>query len=232
MKANKPTIDVNGLSIKDIIDMPLDDIQKFNDRQIRAITNRLISARNKRLRRWVKQPVKGDAVRSLAEQMGISKKELERGKVPQFSIKNLKGKGSTGKVQGEFSAVRDFLQKKTSSQRKTEVSQGFAETKNKIKKLLGNKITSSKEKQNAFWNAYHKFMDEYHQNEIYKSKDGQNQVISWLREYAENNKGFTEDSLFDALQNELNSMTDTDSKFKNKYYNDNDYDISFDESEL
>ena len=104
--ANKnKTIDVTGLSIDDIMDIDIDTFNKLGERDLRAITSRLVSASNKRIRAMEKRGINSPAVRSL-------------GSDGTFSTKLPSGVSTSqrvNKLRSEFARARNFLQMKTST---------------------------------------------------------------------------------------------------------------------
>ena len=87
---------VTGLTIKQILSM---NITKLNEKDLRQITTRLISASNKRLKRMQKA---GDI-------SPVAKRQIERGK---FSIANDK---NIYDVRETFKQVKNFLQTPSST---------------------------------------------------------------------------------------------------------------------
>ena len=105
MAKNYKTIDVTGLSIEDIMDIDIDTFNRLGERDLRAITSRLVSASNKRIRSLEKRGINSPAVRSL-------------GSDGSFSTKLPSGVNKTqrvNKLRSEFSRARNFLQMKTST---------------------------------------------------------------------------------------------------------------------
>ena len=99
------TIDVSGMSISDIINIDLETFNKMGEKDLRAVTSRLVSASNKRIRRFENKGIISPAYRSL-------------GTDTRFSTKVAKGvsKGQRlNKIRQEFSRARNFLNLKTST---------------------------------------------------------------------------------------------------------------------
>lgn len=103
--------DVKGKSIRDIMNIAEGDFLSFTEREQKAVTSRLVSAANKRVRRFVK---------STGEQVNL-KSYTSEGK---FSVKGKTKKG--GELAHEFNRVKEFLSRKTSSVR------GYKEFKKKL----------------------------------------------------------------------------------------------------
>lgn len=102
--------DVTGKSIRDIMNIAEGDFLSFTEREQKAITSRLVSAANKRVRRFVK---------SIGE-VNL-KSYTSEGK---FSVKGKTKK--SGELAHEFKRVKEFLSRKTSSVR------GYKDFKKKL----------------------------------------------------------------------------------------------------
>ena len=99
------TIDVTGLSINDITGIDLDTFNRMKEKDLRAITSRLVSASNKRIRALEKKGISSPAYQSL-------------GTDTRFSTKLPKGTSKEQRVnllRQEFSRARNFLASKTST---------------------------------------------------------------------------------------------------------------------
>ena len=104
--ANKnKTIDVTGLSIQDIMDIDIDTFNKLGERDLRAITSRLVSAANKRIRAFEKKGIETPAMRSLGSDKRFTTKLAP----------NVNKTQRVNKLRSEFSRARNFLQMKTST---------------------------------------------------------------------------------------------------------------------
>ena len=102
--------DVTGKSIRDIMNIAEGDFLSLTEKEQKAVTSRLVSAANKRVRRFVK---------SVGE-VNL-KSYTSEGK---FSVKGKTKKG--GELAHEFNRVKEFLSRKTSSVR------GYKEFKKKL----------------------------------------------------------------------------------------------------
>lgn len=103
-KKNK-TIDVSGMTIEQIMDVDLDYFNSLSERDLRAITSRLVSASNKRIRAIKKKGFDSPAVRSLGTKTAFSTK-LPKGTDTRQRV---------NKLRQEFSRARRFLTMKTST---------------------------------------------------------------------------------------------------------------------
>lgn len=130
------TIDVNGLSIQDILNLDFETVQKLSEKSLRTLTSRLVSASNKRIRRL--------------EKSGVSKysqalSRYEKG----FSIK---GKEKQGQVMSEFARASRFLNLKTSTVQGTK--KVMKEVHARIEKMTGGTLTS--EQTSKVFSALHR----------------------------------------------------------------------------
>ena len=105
-RAYKQKSIVSGLSIDDILNMDIDEFNKLNLSDLRKITGRLVSAANKRLRRFVASGVSTPATREVQRSGG------------SFSTKNK----PLNALRGEFARAKAFLSAKTSTR------QGYEKT--------------------------------------------------------------------------------------------------------
>lgn len=105
----KATINVSGLSIKDILNMDYDDIRKLSESDLSRITSRLVSSANKRIKRLSQSDIglESPAIESFRQRMGGAEK---------FSVKVSGDKGERqGKLQHIFTEAKHFLNLKTST---------------------------------------------------------------------------------------------------------------------
>ena len=105
MARKTKNIDVNGMSITEIMNIDLDSFNKMNERELRAITSRLVSAGNKRIRRLTEKGITSPAIRSLGTDTSFSTK-LPKGVTREQRVNALRS---------EFSRARNFLSSKTST---------------------------------------------------------------------------------------------------------------------
>lgn len=95
-------MDVTGLSIQDILNMDADDLARMNKKDLKSITNRLVSASNKRIHRLEK---------STLGQKAPAYESFKRYGKKVFSVKG-KNRNDTLK---EFARAKRFLKLKTST---------------------------------------------------------------------------------------------------------------------
>lgn len=111
-KKFKSTLNVEGLSVQDILNIDYDTIVMMDERNIKKLANRLVSVSNKRIRRLANS--------QLGQKSPSYKNYLNRGK--SFSIR---GK-DRNETLSEYSQMVDFLKQKTST------IKGWREVRNKV----------------------------------------------------------------------------------------------------
>lgn len=98
-------MNVKGLKITDILDIDLDAFNRLNEKELRAITSRLVSASNKRIRRLQEHDINSPAIQSLGKEKSFSTK------LPQDTSKQQR----VNKLRSEFARARSFLTSETST---------------------------------------------------------------------------------------------------------------------
>lgn len=98
-------MNVKGLKISDILNIDLDAFNKLNEKELRALTSRLVSAGNKRIRRLQKHEINSPAMQSLGNEKAFSTK-LSKDTTTQQRV---------NKLRAEFSRARNFLNAETST---------------------------------------------------------------------------------------------------------------------
>lgn len=98
-------MNVKGLTILEILDIDLDAFNKLNESELRAITSRLVSAGNKRIRRLEKHNINAPALQGLGKEKRFTTK-LQKGTPKQQRV---------NKLRAEFSRARSFLTSETST---------------------------------------------------------------------------------------------------------------------
>lgn len=122
------------MSIKDILSMGLNEFNKLKENQLRSLTNKLVSAANKRVRRFEAAGQKSPAL-SKVEQEGI------------FSTRNK----SFNELRQEFARTRRFLQSETGNIR------GAKRVQNQvINNLNRSGVSITRDQYNIFFDAYEK----------------------------------------------------------------------------
>lgn len=120
--AKKSKINVNGLSINDILNMDWEDVSKLSRSELAKITSRLVSASNKRVKRL--------------EQSNLGESPALRGlKARENGQTRLSVKGKThGQIEHTFITAKNFLSMKSSS------ISGYKKTIKNIRKSVSERI--------------------------------------------------------------------------------------------
>lgn len=122
------------MGIKDILSMGLNEFNKLKENQLRSLTNKLVSAANKRVRRFQAAGQKSPAL-SKVEQEG------------KFSTRNK----SFNELRQEFARTRRFLQSETGNIR------GAKRVQNQvINNLNRSGVSITRDQYNIFFDAYEK----------------------------------------------------------------------------
>ena len=98
-------MNVKGMSIHDIMNIELDTFNKMSEKELKAVTSRLVSAGNKRIRRLKAKDINSPSLRSL-------------GADDVFSVKlskDMNKKQRVNAIRQEFAKIRNFLSAKTST---------------------------------------------------------------------------------------------------------------------
>ena len=98
-------MNVKGLKVKDIMNIDLDTFNNLNESELRAITSRLVSASNKRIRRLKERDINSPAIRGLGE-------------IPQFSTKlneDVTSQNRVNQLRHTFAKIRNFMTSETST---------------------------------------------------------------------------------------------------------------------
>lgn len=98
-------MNVKGLKITDILDIDLDTFNHLKESELRAITSRLVSASNKRIRRLEKHNINSPAYQSLGKEKTFSTK------LPKSTSRQQR----VNRLRAEFSRARSFLTSETST---------------------------------------------------------------------------------------------------------------------
>lgn len=141
MKKQKTTLNVKGLSIDDIMNKDWNDLAKLNLADLKALTQRLVSASNKRLKRLESSNV-GDYSSAL------------QGRKKSGGRFSTKGK-NINELRSEFRKAKSFLKSKTSTitgTRKVINTMSKKITGSGLDKVGGFK---SERTYKRFWNLYH-----------------------------------------------------------------------------
>lgn len=135
---------IKGKTVEELINLPLDELEKLTESQLRTVVGRGVSAGNKRLRRFQakynKIPYAGKGAEHNAQYEKV-----------KFSTLN---KDRTGLME-EFARIKSFLKAESSS------ITGYEKIKKKSREELKSKygITVSKKDFDDFWEVYEKLKE-------------------------------------------------------------------------
>lgn len=192
--AKKEKINVKGLKISEILDIDLDAFNRLNESQLRALTSRLISAGNKRIRLLKKHNINSPAVRSLKEE--------------KFSTKLPSGTDVTqrvNKLRTTFSNVRNFLSNETST------IGGYKKFVNRTKERLSKELNMDRKtldkKLNVgrLFDLLHKAQDKGLVSS-YRHSQGSMQARNIIAEILVDNPDVNEDTLMDWLEQQSDEL--------------------------
>lgn len=168
-------MEIKGKSIQDIINIPMDDVINMNEKELRALTNRLVSASNKRLRRLKKS--KNGTLSPVYTKTRFSTKGLNR-----------------NKLLSEFKRNKNFLTAQTSTVK------GWNQYRTEVEERLGGRLPKNKVKK--FWRVYRKFQ-ETHFGGMHSIQDGSERMMRFIREMYIDNKIIDEDELLERAESFL-----------------------------
>ena len=175
-KMKERSIDVTGLSIKEIMNIDLDTFNRLGQKDLRAITSRLVSAGNKRIRRLEERGINSPAYMGLGSDARLS---IDFGK-------GIKGSQLTSKLRQEFSRARSFLSASTST------IKGYQQYQTKLRETFEEKTgrtLSSGELSNAI-SILHKLQES---GKIAgRGTKGSDFALQQIFEVMESNKDFSE----------------------------------------
>lgn len=149
-------VNVKGLTIDDIMNIDPNDLMRLSAKDLRALTNRLVSASNKRIRR-------------------LERTDLGRTSPAYISVSKRGGKFSTrgknvNQLRNEFASAQTFLNFKTSTVK------GWNETRADVEQRLGGDMTEYQSKK--FWKTYREleerlggFLDKTHSGKTNRTSD-------------------------------------------------------------
>ena len=112
-KYKQPSL-VSGLSIDDILNMDIVDFNRLSEKDLKLVVGRMVSAVNKRLRRFAKKGISTPATRALMKSGGVL---------------SVKGKNAN-QLRKEYARARNFLNMETSTQK------GYKKVQEKITDTL------------------------------------------------------------------------------------------------
>ena len=181
-------MNVDGLSIQDILNMDYADVAKLSRKELSKITSRLVSASNKRLRRLEKSDYIGEspAYRSV---------RIRTGDV-RFSVK---GK-SQGQLQNVFTEAKHFLNLKTSTLK------GYKNVIKNIKDTIQTKVGKSISEIDVskLYDALHKAQESGLVDK--RGSKGSEIAVGYIIDMLENNPDKTVDEIVDEINEYSSNM--------------------------
>lgn len=133
----QPSI-VSGKSISDILNMDIREFNKLGLSDLRKVVGRLVSAVNKRLRRFEKADISSPATRALEQSGGVL---------------STKGK-NLNQLRMEFARAKNYLEMETSSRK------GFEDVKRRtVETLRARGVNINPDELNSLFTVYNKLKD-------------------------------------------------------------------------
>ena len=194
-------MNVKGMGIKDIMNIDLDTFNKMNERELKQITSRLVSAGNKRIRRLKSKDINSPALRSLGEDDIFSVK----------LSKDMNKKQRVNAIRQEFAKIRNFLSAKTSTLK------GYRQYSKKMVKEIS-EATGIAEKDinaNRLFDALHK-LQEMGKVDAQRGSKGSIQARNIIAEKLVEDPELSLDNLLDDVDEEYTAW------YENKEQNDID----------
>lgn len=188
-------MNVKGLKINDILDIDLDTFNRMNERELRSVTSRLVSAANKRIRRLKKHNINSPAIQKL-------------GKDGSFSTilpKDVDKKQNVNKLRGIFSNIRSFLTSETST------ISGYKKFVKRTKERIAKELNMSYKNVNKKLNVG-KLFDLLHKAQerglvsSYRGSDGSLQARNIIAEILIDKPDVKEEDLMDWLSNQADEL--------------------------
>ena len=182
-------MDVKGLSIKDIMSMDWDRLNRLSTKELKQVTSRLVSASNKRIRALEK------ATRG---KYSYAYKTIEERGRP-FSVR---GK-NVGQVKQEFKLAKRFLEMKTST------IKGWSKTRASMEQRVsdftyGESQTWSEKTWEKYWEVYRK-TEEVHGGS-FKKGDSDRIQQKLYQIFAQGDKRRSADYFSDLIESKYDEM--------------------------
>lgn len=197
-KIAKATINVGGLSTKDIINIG-DNIVNYKRNDLARIVGRLVSTANKRIRKLGSTKL-GQLSPAYRSRMGVNRYKRKSRTYGFFS--------TVGKNRSQL--LREYKEAKGFLELKTSTVKGWNAIRQDIEQSIGIDL-STKRKQNKFWKVYRELTDG--QN-IPRAKDdtgskfNSEQIQKLVAKSFKQKGGFNQskDALVDQLKNKVNEL--------------------------
>lgn len=188
-------MNVKGLKIVDIMNIDLNTFNNLNESQLRAITSRLVSASNKRIRRLQKNDINSPAIQSLGKEKSFSTR------LPKSTSKQQR----VNKLRSEFSRARSFLSSETSTI--GGYKKFVKKTKQRIAKELNmpEKVVDKQLNVSRLFDLLHKAQERGYVSS-YRGSKGSLQARNIIAEILVDNPNVDEDTLMDWLEEQTNEL--------------------------
>lgn len=188
-------MNVKGLKITDIMNIDLDTFNRLNESELRAITSRLVSAGNKRIRRLQKNDINTPAIQSLGSEKKFSTK-LSTSTSKQQRV---------NKLRSEFARARSFLASETSTI--GGYKKFVKKTKERIADELGMSVKQIDKKLdiNKLFDLLHKAQEKGLVSS-YRGSKGSLQARNIIADILINKPDVNEQNLFYWLENQMNEL--------------------------
>ena len=180
---------VKGLKISDILNIDLDAFNKLNEKELRSLTSRLVSAGNKRIRRLAEHDINSPAMQGLGNEKAFSTK------LPS----DLSNQQKVNRLRNEFARARSFLTSETST------IGGYKKfvkrTKERLSKELNMPVKTIEKKLNVgkMFDLLHKAQEKGLVSS-YRGSKGSAQARNMIAEILIDNPDVNEDTLMDYLE--------------------------------
>lgn len=188
-------MNVKGLKISDILNIDLDAFNKLNESELRALTSRLVSAGNKRIRRLQEHDINSPAIQHLGKEKGFSTKLLS----------DISKQQRVNALRGEFARARSFLTSETST------IGGYKKFVKRTKQRIANELNmpvKEVEKRldvGRLFDLFHK-AQERGLVSSYRGSEGSLQARNIIAEILIDKPDVTEDSLMDWLEEQSDEL--------------------------
>ena len=187
-------MNVKGLKTTDILNIDLDTFNKLSESELRAITSRLVSASNKRIRRLEKHDINSPALQGLGKQKTFSTK------LPKDTAKQQR----VNQLRSEFARSRSFLTSETST------ISGYKAFAKRTRKRIASELhmTEKQVEQSLDLNRLYDILHKAQQRGIissYRGSKGSVQARNQIAEILIENPNIDEDYLLDYFEENVDA---------------------------
>lgn len=198
-------MNVKGLKISDILDIDLDAFNRLNEKELRAVTSRLVSAGNKRIRRLAEHDINSPAMQGLGSEKAFSTK------LP----KNTSNQQRVNKLRSEFARARSFLTSETSTiggykKFVKRTRQRIADELNIPEKVVSKKLNIGK-----MFDLLHKAQEKGLVSS-YRGSKGSLQARNIIAEIMIDNPDVNEDTLMDWLEEQADELYEDEEELEDE----------------